>query len=539
MAQAIGLRENRREPVRQRIGAAFVADGGQRCFDPRLPAAHHRLQLGIDGGDIRHQSAVAQIECEAQQRRAAFLHRYAPAQQPGIGAGRQQCLDGGPPAGRYLVARQPDKGEQMPLQRRQDQPQFGAWPVGNRHGRQRNSFQLRAVGGDQQVVRQLRQHMRQRLPRMAARIETEFACQFGQCGAQHRHPLGRSRQRRTCPQPGMDRQAGDAARPMQRHDDQVDQHAAVDGGGAVGFDYQRHPSAALEPFDRCLHRAVGQQRRVGAAADAQLSGRRAVPVALLIAQQGEIAVEEPAQQRRRLAIADARGIVLHRALQFQPVAHRRPDIAQHLGHARQKLAAAFGVGALDLHVDHRFAALAARFTVEDVAQRAARVAPYRHHRVDDAIDRQPGCGDRARHRIDQKRHIVIDDGQPHPPRAGSPAHLLQRESRLARFALHCRGRNKCRRLAQRFRRTGEFLVRQRAIDQHVAYRRDDGLRRAAVAVGCDGLGFGHMRTARCSRRAKLHRCAMMRKSAAPPRRSLRYRGLCAYRPAGSTPGCEL
>ena len=77
-------------------------------------------------------------------------------------------------------------------------------------------------------------------------------------------------------------------------------------------------------------------------------------------------------------------------------------------------------------------------SVPKPAQRAFRVAIHQDQRMDDEVQRQPVPVDLHRHRVDQERHVVVDDFDDRV--RGLPAVLLQRrvehaQPRLARLAL--------------------------------------------------------------------------------------------------------
>ena len=59
------------------------------------------------------------------------------------------------------------------------------------------------------------------------------------------------------------------------------------------------------------------------------------------------------------------------------------------------------------------------------------VARDADHRVQQAVDGQLAAGDRVGDRIDQERHVVVDDADPHPPPAGFAAGRLDRQRDLA------------------------------------------------------------------------------------------------------------
>ena len=55
--------------------------------------------------------------------------------------------------------------------------------------------------------------------------------------------------------------------------------------------------------------------------------------------------------------------------------------------------------------------------------------------MDDAVDRDPARGDRGGNRIDQERHVVVDDRQPDAPSAVGFGRRFERDAGLAGGAL--------------------------------------------------------------------------------------------------------
>ena len=88
--------------------------------------------------------------------------------------------------------------------------------------------------------------------------------------------------------------------------------------------------------------------------------------------------------------------------------------------------------------------------------------------MDDAIDRQVRRGYRAGDRIDQKRHVIIDDGEPHPPLCRAAGHGFERDGRLARNACQRSAGNEQRRGIPGVGATILILVGQRAVAQRGA-----------------------------------------------------------------------
>ena len=100
-----------------------------------------------------------------------------------------------------------------------------------------------------------------------------------------------------------------------------------------------------------------------------------------------------------------------------------------------QLAAAARVGAVELDVHHRFAAALVAAQRLDRQQLAVLVALDAHDRVEQAVDGQLACGDRVGDRIDQERHVVVDDRDPHAPPAGFAAGRFDCDGDLAALPL--------------------------------------------------------------------------------------------------------
>ena len=426
---AVVLREAPCPAQRQARGAGGRHLLGERRLDLRLPAAHHPLQPLRQRPRVGHRHRRAlQVEHVADQRDLPVLQRDRPVEQLRVRRLRQHRADRDAARRRHLVARQPDEREQVPAERRGGERQRRARTIGERHRGQRQLLQPLGREADHHVVRQRRQRVRQRLAVVAARIEAELRLQGAECGAQHRHLARRRGERGAGPQPRMDRQPHRLAALAQRHDDQVERHRAVDRGDEVGLEEQRRRAAAVEPVERQRLGRVRQDRpRLRVARDAERRLRAAVPAPRLVAEQRQLAVEEPAQQRRALARPERVGVGGERALQRVPVGHRGAHVGERGGQERHQLAPVARVGALHLQVDHRLA----RRPVADRLERAVGRAGDGDDGVDDAVDRDVLPGDRGGDRIDQEGHVVVDHGDAHPAAHVVRRHRLQRDRGLA------------------------------------------------------------------------------------------------------------
>jgi hypothetical protein len=96
-----------------------------------------------------------------------------------------------------------------------------------------------------------------------------------------------------------------------------------------------------------------------------------------------------------------------------PVGRRRSDVGEDAVELGDDLAPVAAAGAVDLEIHHRFPPLGV------VAERLDRertwsVALDADHRVEQAVDDEAARGERVGDRIDQERHVVVDDADPHP-----------------------------------------------------------------------------------------------------------------------------
>ena len=114
---------------RETRGAPGIAEFAQACLDRWLPSADHGLDLRAQGIAIGVARRLAAIEGVADQRDAAVAHVDRPAEHLGIGRTRQKLGNRHPPRRRQVVAREPDKGKQVTVERVFGEDKFGARPV--------------------------------------------------------------------------------------------------------------------------------------------------------------------------------------------------------------------------------------------------------------------------------------------------------------------------------------------------------------------------------------------------------------------------
>ncbi len=201
----------------------------------------------------------------------------------------------------------------------------------------------------------------------------------------------------------------------------------VDGGAAIGLGHHQQPRLAEEMSHLDRQRVEVAQAfedpETVVAQDAEAASRdrahrRLVALAgegiVAIAQIGVVIVLHPGEeiaalgdlvggQRRRPVVElgdDLRHLLAHR----RPIGHRGADVAQHHFEIGPDGLDPAGVGLLaDPQLHPGFGVVAGP------GQAAGRVAGDPQHRVDHEIDGEVALVERGSHRIDQERHVVIDD----------------------------------------------------------------------------------------------------------------------------------
>ena len=314
--------------------AAGVLGFGQCVFHRVLPAAQHVAQrlvhrCGIDGAAL-----AAKVHDIAQQGQVSAFHHQTPVQGAGTGLRLQHVLNLQAHGGGEHVARKPDEGEYVTPQRSGDEGGTRAWTVCQAHHRGGDAGDVVIGKADDHVVRQRGERMDQRLVVMAAGREIQPVHDGFQLLPQDRHGIGLGNQRGAGPDAGMHAQRFHTALFHQRHDEQVQRHAPVHVRKTVGLHDQRCAALmaagilqfAIEPGEGLVESVIRQQIRRGPAADAMRFGLLAVARAGDVAQQGQHAIAQPAQQRRAFGICQAIGVRAHGLAHLRPVGHRCPHV---------------------------------------------------------------------------------------------------------------------------------------------------------------------------------------------------------------------
>ncbi len=332
--------------------------------------------------------------------------------------------------------------------------------------------------------------MGQGLAGVAARVEAQLAAKPGQEAAQTGNPVRRNGQRGARPHARMDRKRGDLAALDDRHQEQVQRYAAMDGGNDIGLDDHRRTHLTrgklrIESLEGAVVAGVGQEVAGLALAHAELVGMAAVAAAGDMAQLGEHAAGEPAQKLGAFGIVDAVGIGVHRLDHLRPVGHGDPHVGQRGFQRGLDVAALARIGTGGLDVDHRFAARAFAGLFRKGDEVALGIALHANDRVSQAVDHEARLGNDRGDRVDQEGHVVVDDGD------AQIAALVVLRSDLDHRSLGCAVRGQFEQDVRGFLDPGAFIGRV-AGQQRIADARHDGrLQRGGLATRLgSGLGGG-------------------------------------------------
>ena len=441
-------------------GAARFLGAGDFGLDRIAPSAQHRAQTGVKRRLIGFGAGLVALvhrEGEAQLGQIGSLDLKAPVDHLAAGGLAQHLGDFVADLGGHRIARQPDEGVEMPFQRRADQRDARARAVDQAHHGQRHTLHIDIGKADHQIMGQAGHGMGQHLARMAIGAEFMLFQQRGELRAHQRHMARRGGQRGAGPYPRMDRERGQLALLDHRQDEQVERHPAVDMRDPVRFDDQRQaarPAPRQKLVEPCKAAGIGgrgEQFPRAFPANAQRAGLRSVAAAHDMAQLRQHSVIEPAQQGRALGPVhrvQGGGIIDHGALDRGPIAHRRAHIAQRDAQRRRNGRARARVRPRGFQIDHRFAGNAGAVILGNLRDLAPPVAQHRHHRMQQPVDHQPVGRNRRGDRIDQKRHVFIDDGDAHETPAPFARDIFDGKRGLRPFPPPSGGQQKARRRDQ-------------------------------------------------------------------------------------------
>ena len=385
------------------------------------------------------------------------------------------------------------------------------------HG-EREVMQRVLVDLEQLVTRIVLQHVDQRLAGMAVEIEAGAVHHRFDLAAQIRDRAGRARIG------GGGEQADDAELADQLavgvealHPHVIHVAAAMHARADRGFgdDQQCRLVEQRADLRRDLERRVPSLHRRHAARPhdaepAREDGLQRVPagaeLVIADAQEGEIVGDQPFEELDRLGdLADRQrrriGLELGDHLgdprpHGAPVLHGGAHVAEHVGDRPHDLGAArLVVDALDVDVDEAFAQRAPGRGPGPLEgdELAGGVALDGEHRMHDQANVDAALGQLAQHRVDQERHVVVDDvenrGGPQPLVLGAHGGRFQPHLRGAGLALRQERPRVRRQVGELARVVAHEILGHRARQQ----RGDEALGRLAMPAVQHLAGRGDQR----------------------------------------------
>ena len=328
--------------------------------------------------------------------------------------------------------------------------QLGARSVRQRHGGQRDAFQIIQLKRNQKVMWQRRQRVGHRLARMARRVKAITRHQRRQMRSEHGNGFRRRCQSRTGPKPGCDGQARYPIARSHRNNDQVQLHIAVDIRNTVGFQHQRGNAPRFKPVDGNADAIFRKHGRIADPRQSKAVGPRTVAADPLMRQYRHVIMMEPPDQGRAFAIRQAVGVGGQGGEHVAPIRHRAAHIGKNSRQMRRKLTAFLCVNARGFEVNEGFARLPIVPFPADGCEHMGVITGNAQHRMNDAIHRYAAGGNGGRHRIHQKGHVVIIQRYTHHQTAMRIGKAIQCNGRSARLAMQARFDCKTRGILCRF-----------------------------------------------------------------------------------------
>ncbi len=334
-----------------------------------------------------------------------------------------------------------------------------ARPLVELHDGERKLVKRVLVDLEQFVARIMFEHVGERLAEMARRIKAGARLDIGDLAAQIRNVVRRARIGGGGEQADDTKFADQVAGGIEAFDaDVIEIDAPVHVRVDIGLGDDQRPRLFEKRHD--LRRDLEQL--LAAAQHAQLArthdAEPAVEVRLQVvavedivahADKGEIVGEQPFEefdrfrdlihrQRRRIGLQlgdDGVDALAHRP----PVLHRKPHLAEHrLQRLHDGFAQRLVFDRIDVNVDETFARAASGIRRAESGELAGRVALDAEDRMRDQPHGEMPLGQLTHHRVEQERHVVVDDLD-HRDRfaiaGGFERQRLEADLRRARLAL--------------------------------------------------------------------------------------------------------
>ena len=383
-----------------------------------------------------------------------------------------------------------------------------ARPLAELQDGEREMVERVVVDLEQLVARKMLQHIGQRLAGMAVGGKAGARLDAGDLAAQIGNAVRGARIGGRGEQPDDALLADQIARGVEALDADVVEidppvHARVDIG--LGDDQQPRLAQECHDFRRVFEQflAALEHAQLGRAHDAEravIIGLQRVAVESVIAhaEEGEVIGQKPLQeldrlgdfvdrQRRRvgLEVGDRAVDALEHGA---PVLHRKPHLAEHGAERAHDVVARGLVGdRLEVEMDEALACAVCGVRRAERHELSA-VAPDAEHRVRHQLHVEAALGEFAHHRVEQERHIVVDDLDDADRLAFArliERHRVAADLRRARLPLV----EKIERPLGQHRQIGD------AVAQHVLRHRarvklrDEGRRDVGAARGKRGAGL--------------------------------------------------
>ena len=399
-------------------GAAWLFIFGEFRFHRFGPAPQHRLQGVLERAFVKFGLALPDVEHEAQHGKIAAFDFQAPVEQPAAGPFFKHVLNAQAHLRGQHVAGHPYECEQVPGQRRLDQCEARTRAIDKAHHRGGNPLHIVQGEADHQIMRQSGQRMDQRLAGMAALVKLKAVANDVEPFAQDRHAARRRSEGGAGPHARMSRQCDQFSVLAVRDDEQIERHPPVDAADKIRLHDQglARMRRIVEPIKGAVPRTIRHQVCGARAANTERVALRAVAPSNDMPKLGQHAAVQPLQQGAPFLVVEVFGIAFHPVAQFGPIGHGGANVFHRLDHRRLDRPALPRFDAFGLDVDHRFVIGLALLAFRNRDERAVFQSFDRNDGVDQPINRNALRGNRRSDRIDQERHVIVDDGQPrHAP----------------------------------------------------------------------------------------------------------------------------
>ena len=409
----------------------------QRAVQLVAPASGCVAQPGFDVADfVAGNRTGLRCDREVQPAHRLVAEMRLPAGNFAVEGGRKDVSETAAEIGVVAVARHVDKGGDEPLERVMAHEQRDPLAFLEIDDAESEALERFGVGLEQLVAREMLQDVQQRLAAVSRRIEARARQHLVHLAPQQRNAARTravgNRSEQPDEQPFADRLPL-AVEPFD--DDGVERRRAVhrrtharlgDEQWIGALEERRHlgrQRTALAQAVEDRHRILAQyaETRFRLQNDAGFSAA-APNTELAIADEGEMVVIEPLQERRGLfrgGFTEQGGTVGDLAERLlRPLAHRTPvlDGSADIGeHPRQialdggKRVVAGLLVDLNLHEGFGDALVRAVAARPQRLELSRRIAPDHECRMNHQMHHQVHPVQLHRHRVDEKRHVVVDD----------------------------------------------------------------------------------------------------------------------------------